>query len=400
MGTQLATYNITFKWISGAKNKAADCLTCLVELPSIPSASIKMVSVLNKDGPAFNTRSPTQQHLASDPSRAQQHVTPDIMPISDPTPKSLTADGLEALLQIQKTDPFCKCISKCLSSRNAPKHETDLFTHVKGLLYKHITDSGQKFLALVIQKSWKYTVLVEAHDKLGHQGNTHTYCLIEHHYYWKGMNKAIHKYIVNCALCHREKAKIQNYPLQMMEIPNRPFDKIAVHLVTECKTSTSGNKHILTIINHLTGWPVAFPILDKSANTIVSTFINKYLRVHMCPRYILSDNGTEFKNNLMDQVLKQLGIEWIFSALYHPQSNGKLEVFHKYLKPTLKKLCEKDPSNWDQYLNQGLASYRVILNLATAEMPFFLVYGRDPNLPYISSWNPCSNFWETHILEC
>ena len=83
----------------------------------------------------------------------------------------------------------------------------------------------------------------------------------------------------------------------------------------------------------------------------------------------------------MDQVLKQLGIERIFSAPYHPQSNGKLEVFHKYLKPTLKKLCEKDLSNWDQYLNQVLASYRVTPNLATAEIPFFLVYGRDPNLP-------------------
>ena len=59
----------------------------------------------------------------------------------------------------------------------------------------------------------------------------------------------------------------------------------------------------------------------------------------------------------MDQVLKQLGIEWIFSAPYHPQGNGKLEVFYKYLKQTLKKLCEKDPSNWDQYLNQILASY-------------------------------------------
>ena len=43
----------------------------------------------------------------------------------------------------------------------------------------------------------------------------------------------------------------------------------------------------------------------------------------------------------MDQVLQQLGIDRIFSAPYHPQGNGKLEVFHKYLKPTLKKLCEK-----------------------------------------------------------
>ena len=216
---------------------------------------------------------------------------------------------------------------------------------------------------------------------LGHQESTCTYCFIKQQYYWKGMNKDIHKYIVNCALCHREKAKIQKYPLQMMEIPDRPFDKIVIDLITECETSTSGNRNILTIISHLTGWPEAFPILDKSADTIVSTFINKYLPVHMCLRYILSYNGTEFKNNLMDQVLKQLGIEWIFSAPYHVQSNGKLEVFHKYLKPTLKKLFEKDPSNWDQYLNQVLASFRVTPNLATAEMPFFLVYGRGPNLP-------------------
>ena len=87
------------------------------------------------------------------------------------------------------------------------------------------------------------------------------------------------------------------------------------------------------------------------------------------------------KNGLMDQVLQQLGIDRIFSAPYHPQNNGKLEVFHKYLKPTLKKLCEKDPANWDKYLNQVLTSYRITPNLATAELPFFLVYGRDPNLP-------------------
>ena len=83
----------------------------------------------------------------------------------------------------------------------------------------------------------------------------------------------------------------------------------------------------------------------------------------------------------MDQVLQQLGIDRIFSAPYHPQSNSKFKVFHKYLKPTLKMLCEKDPSNWDKHLNQVLTSYRVMPNLATAETAFFLVYGRHPNLP-------------------
>ena len=167
----------------------------------------------------------------------------------------------------------------------------------------------------------------------------------------------------------------------MKEIPDMPFNKSAIDLVTECETSTSGNKQMLTIINYLTGWPETFPIPEESTDTIVSTFINHYLQVHMCPRYILSESGTDFKNQVMDQVLQQLGTEHIFFAPYHPQSNGKLEVFHKYLKLTLKKLCEKDPANWDKYINQVLTSYRVTPNLTPVETPFFLVYRRDPNLP-------------------
>ena len=166
---------------------------------------------------------------------------------------------------------------------------------------------------------------MEAHGKLGHQGNSWTYCLIKWQYYWKGMNKDITKYIVNCILCQLEKAKVQQYLLQMTEIPDRAFNKIAIDLVTEIETSASGNKHILTIIDHLTGWPEAFPIPDKSTDTIVSTFINEYLPVHMCPQYILSDNRKEFKNNLMNQVLQQLGIDGIFQHFTIHKETGNLK---------------------------------------------------------------------------
>ena len=55
------------------------------------------------------------------------------------------------------------------------------------------------------------------------------------------MNKDIHKYITNCALCKREKARTQVYPLQMTDIPDRPFDKIAIDLVSDLNVSASGN---------------------------------------------------------------------------------------------------------------------------------------------------------------
>ena len=160
----------------------------------------------------------------------------------------------------------------------------------------------------------------------------------------------------------------------MTDIPDRPFDKTAVDLVSDLNVSASGNQHILTINDHLMGWPVAFPIPDKKADTIVCVFINNYLPIHMCPVFILSDNGTELKNQLMNKVLQQLGIDHIFPAPYHPQSNGKLEVFYKNLRPILRKLCERDLDNRDRYINQELASYCVTPHLATTETPFFLVY--------------------------
>ena len=75
---ELATYNITFEWISGAKNKAADCLSHLVQPLT---SNVHMLTATHSDGPAFNTRShssPTQtpqalQHFLQSPQQPQNH---------------------------------------------------------------------------------------------------------------------------------------------------------------------------------------------------------------------------------------------------------------------------------------------------------------------------------------
>ena len=133
-----------------------------------------MLTASPTDGSFFNTRSHTQYNSPSTTSTPHHNISPRISQESTTTPKLLTVDRLDALLKMQRTDPFCKCISKCLLNGKAPNHEFNTLNHMKGLLYKHVTDSGKQFLALVIPKSWKYTVLVEAHNKLGHQGNSCT----------------------------------------------------------------------------------------------------------------------------------------------------------------------------------------------------------------------------------
>ena len=256
-GLELTTYNITFKWILGFQTKQLNVTPDWLNYHMIGKLQFRCPLPPIMMDQHFNTRNRASQHNITEdliPPPQANAVTPDITTITDtpdPMLKPLTEYRLHTLLQMQRMEPFCKGISKHLSNGKAPKHEADLFLHVKGLLYKHVTDSNQKFLALVIQKAWKYTVLVEAHDNLGHQGAMCTYCLIKCQYYWRGMHKDIRKNIANCTLCHRD-------PLQMTEIPKWPFHKIAIDVVTECKTSTSGNKHILTIIDHLTSQQIPY----------------------------------------------------------------------------------------------------------------------------------------------
>ena len=57
---ELATYNISFEWISGAKNKTVDCLSRLVKLIA---TSVNMLTASSTDGPAFHTRRCTHTPL-------------------------------------------------------------------------------------------------------------------------------------------------------------------------------------------------------------------------------------------------------------------------------------------------------------------------------------------------
>ena len=76
------------------------------------------------------------------------------------------------------------------------------------------------------------------------------------------------------------------YPLQMTDIPDQPFHKIAIDLITDLMSSHKKNGTFLQLLTiSQAGWKFSqFPY--KKTNTISCVFINNYLLVHMCPIYI------------------------------------------------------------------------------------------------------------------
>ena len=96
------------------------------------------------------------------------------------------------------------------------------------------------------------------------------------------------------------------------------------------------------MVDHLTGWPIAKAIPDKEATTIANAFFEEFILEHDAPDVLLSDNGKKLTNVTMAYVCQEVNIEQHFTSPYTPRPNGKMENFNKFLKASIRKLCQED----------------------------------------------------------
>ena len=90
----------------------------------------------------------------------------------------------------------------------------------------------------------------------------------------------------------------------------------------------------------------------------------------------------------MEEVSKELGVEYkVYSPPYRPQSNGRIESFHYFLKACIAKHITPQ-LEWDDVVPLACAAYNFFPNEHSRESPFFLMFGRDPLLPLTKLLRP------------
>ena len=135
------------------------------------------------------------------------------------------------------------------------------------------------------------------------------------------------------------------------------------------------------MVDQLTSWPTARAIPDKEAVTVANAVYKDLILQHGAPEILLSDNGKEFSNDTLAYVCEEYGIKRHCTSPYTARSNGKTENFNKFLKASIRKLCQEDNAAWDQVLDQILCTYRFCPHTSTGEAPYTLLYFRDPPFP-------------------
>ena len=104
------------------------------------------------------------------------------------------------------------------------------------------------------------------------------------------------------------------------------------------------------------------PIPDKTVPVVIQAHLKNVHHLFGPLRKILSDNGTEFKNNLFEVVAHELGIEHkVYSPPFRPQSNGRIEGFHVFLKACLAKHVSRE-LGWDEVCPITMVAYNFLPN--------------------------------------
>ena len=222
-------------------------------------------------------------------------------------------------------------------------------------------------------------VLHAAHDDLGHNGFPRTYAALKRVFYWKGMKENIRDHCNMCATCTLHRSENIKFERKIFHPSLLPMDLICMDLIGEFHPPTShGHHYALTAVCMLTGFTWCIPLKTKTAEEDAKAYLDHIYILFGGSIKILTDNGTEFKNKLFKEVITKLSMEFsIHSPLYRPQSNGKIEGFHRFLKACIAKHINHG-LEWDELTPMATACYNFFPNCSVRESAFFIMFRRNP----------------------
>jgi len=217
-------------------------------------------------------------------------------------------------------------IIECLEKMIKDKRITNNFEARNEKLYKK-KNNGK--MARVLQDNEKDAILfmTHNHETGGHFGVDATYNKIAERYYWKGMYNDTKEYVKSCDACQRRGQKGGKSYLNPIKV-GEPFERIGIDFVGPLERTKKGNKYILVVTDYLTKWPEAKAMKEATAENVVKFIYEGIICRHGCPKIILSDRGTHFKNKLVEELCEKFEIKHKLSSPYHPQTNGLVESFN------------------------------------------------------------------------
>lgn len=292
--------------------------------------------------------------------------------------------GKPQLIEAQRADEtLSHCIAVTVEPSVLLEHPVAYYLEDGVLMRKwtprHAENEWSSVFQVVVPKSYREQVMSVAHDHelSGHVGIRKTYDSLLKHFFWPSMKSDVAKFCRSCHACQKAgkpNQVIPPAPLKPIPVLCEPFERILIDCVGPLPRTKSGNTYLLTLMCASTRFPEAIPLRSLKAPTIVKAIV-KFCTTFGMPKFIQSDQGTNFMSRVFAKVMKQLNIKHQVSSAYHPQSQGAIERFHQTLKSMLRTFCVEREKEWDEEIPLLLFAVRNTTQASLGFSPSELIFG-------------------------
>jgi hypothetical protein len=216
-----------------------------------------------------------------------------------------------------------------------------------------------------------------------HYCKTKTHKILRVGYYWPCLFSDDCSYVKTCDKCQRftRKQQLKSIPLKPIVV-TRPFQQWGLAFVGEINPSSSCQHSWIPVeTNYFTKWIEAIPTRNATHSVIIN-FLNDHIFARFgCPKSLVTDNATAFKDDVLVNLYEYMGIQIFHSTSYYPQGNGLAESSNKSLVRIIRKLLEETQRSWDSKLKFALWADRVTNKKSIGTSPFNPVYGTEAIFP-------------------
>jgi hypothetical protein len=175
-------------------------------------------------------------------------------------------------------------------------------------------------------------ILVIGHcGSAGHRGYDSTKTAISDRFWWDGMKADIKFFISKCLHCLKCYPAIIPRPMGESIHGKHPNEVVHYDYVLIFGI------YVLIIRDDLSGFTL-LRLCESATSDEVAKHLMEWIACFGIPKVQVSDQGSHFKNQVLDILNERLQSKHHFTVAYSPWSNGSIEIIVKDFETTLKKL--------------------------------------------------------------
>ncbi|KAJ9535904.1 hypothetical protein OSB04_un000938 [Centaurea solstitialis] len=206
-----------------------------------------------------------------------------------------------------------------------------------------------------------------------------------------------------CSGCAQGKMKRASHPPKPEQGSKSPLSLIHMDLCGPMKTvSLAGRKYVLVIVDDYSRytWTRFLKTKDETSILIINFIKAVQVQFKLPVQTVRSDNGTEFKNQVLKGFYNSLGITQTFSAARTPEQNGVVERRNRTLVEAARSMLAQSQLPqylWAEAVNTACYTQnRSIIHRRFGKTPYHVLFDRIPNIDYFKVFGcPCFVLNET-----